>query len=69
MCERLYMLASVCACLKGWEIMLTKGAPGALDWVSLLPFLPLSAFHHHHPPPLSPSPLAISNISPGLLKD
>ncbi len=34
--------------LKGWEIMSTKGAPGALDWVSLLPFLPLSLFH----PPL-----------------
>ena len=31
--------------LKGWEIMSTKGAPGALDWVSLLP---LSLFH----PPL-----------------
>lgn len=28
--------------------MSTKGAPGALDWVSLLPFLPLSLFH----PPL-----------------
>lgn len=46
--ERLYMLAGVCRRLKGWEIMSTKGAPGALDWVSLLPFLPLSLFH----PPL-----------------
>lgn len=34
--------------LKGWEITSTKDAPGALDWVSLLPFLPLSLFH----PPL-----------------
>lgn len=36
-------------CLKGWEIMLTKGAPGALDWVSLLPFLPLSPLPSRSP--------------------
>lgn len=36
--------------LEGWEIMSTKGAPGALDWVSLLPFLPSI-------PLSSPSPL------------
>lgn len=57
--ERLYMLACVCAVSRVGEIMSTKGAPGALDWVSLLPFLPLSSFHpplpcssghlHHYP--------------------